>query len=274
MGRYKIPLMNPKIKLFLILWLAGLAGILSFLLVDLNELLPRIFENFPLSERPEIPEFTPLLKVLSLIQPTIIMSLAVLAGVGLAKKVGLHAPASEALAGNGEKFWPALKPQIVPGILGGVCGGIAIVLASVISRSFLSPETVTRIAEFGKLLPVATRLLYGGILEEILLRWGLMTLLVWASWRLIQKGQDKPRTGYFWGAVLISSVIFGIGHLPIALMLFPPTVALIIFVIVANSMFGLIAGCLYWKKGLESAIIAHMLCHVTMLAASFFGAYF
>jgi Type II CAAX prenyl endopeptidase Rce1-like len=206
------------------------------------------------------------------------MSLAVLAGVGLAKKVGLHAPAAEALAGDGEKFWPALKPQIIPGILGGVCGGIAIVLASVISRSFLSPETVTRIAEFGKLLPVATRLLYGGILEEILLRWGLMTLLVWliwgAAWRLRQKGQDKPKASYLIGAILISSVIFGIGHLPIALMLFPPTLALIIFVVVANSMFGLIAGCLYWKKGLESAIIAHMMCHVTMLVASYLGAYF
>jgi Type II CAAX prenyl endopeptidase Rce1-like len=270
--------MSPKLKLFLIIWLAGLAGILSFLLIDLNELLPRIFENFPLAERPEIPEFTPVLKVLSLIQPTIIMSLAVITGVGLARKVGLHAPASEALAGasksGSEKFWPALRPQIVPGILGGVCGGLAVVSASAISRSFLSPETVTRIAEFGKLLPVATRLLYGGILEEVLLRWGLMTLLVWIAWRVFQKGQDKPKAAYFIAAILISSVIFGIGHLPIALMLFPPTLALIIFVVIANSMFGLIAGYLYWKKGLESAIIAHMLCHVTMLAASYLRAYF
>jgi hypothetical protein len=265
--------MNPKTKLFLILWLAGLAGILSFLLVDINALLA----NLPLPAEVEVPFFTPLMKVLSLIQPTIIMSLAVLAGVVLAGKVGLHAPAAEAIASR-EKFWPALKPQLVPGILGGIGGGIAIVLISLAARSFLSPETNTRISEFGKLLPVPTRLLYGGILEELLLRWGLMTLLVWliwgAAWRVLNKGQDKPKAGYFWAAILISSVIFGIGHLPIALMLFPPTLALIIFIIVANSVFGLIAGWLYWKKGLESAIIAHMLCHVTMLTASYFGAYF
>ena len=266
--------MSPKTKLFLILWLAGLSGILSFLLVDVNVLLA----NLPLPADVEVPFFTPLMKVMSLIQPTIIMSLAVLTGVALAGKIGLHAPAAEALAGNGEKFWPALKPQIIPGILGGVIGGAGVALTSVIWRSFLPPEITARISEFGKLLPVTTRLLYGGILEEILLRWGVMTLLVWlmwgAAWRVFQRGQDKPKAGYFVSAILISSVIFGLGHLPIALMLFPPTLALIIFVIVANSLFGLIAGFLYWKKGLESAIIAHMLCHVTMLAASYLGAYF
>jgi len=58
-------------------------------------------------------------------------------------------------------------------------------------------------------------------------------------------------------------------------MLFPePTLALTLFVIVGNSAFGLIAGYLYWKKGLESAIIAHALTHVVMFTASYFGAYF
>jgi membrane protease YdiL (CAAX protease family) len=52
------------------------------------------------------------------------------------------------------------------------------------------------------------------------------------------------------------------------------TAALIVFVVAANSLFGLIAGYLYWKKGLESAMIAHMLAHVVMLTASYFGAYF
>ena len=52
------------------------------------------------------------------------------------------------------------------------------------------------------------------------------------------------------------------------------TFALTLYVIVANSVFGLIAGYLYWKRGLESAMLAHMLAHVVMLTASHFGAYF
>jgi hypothetical protein len=58
-------------------------------------------------------------------------------------------------------------------------------------------------------------------------------------------------------------------------MLFPEaTLALMLFVIVGNSAFGLIAGYLYWKKGLESAMLAHALTHIVLFAASYFGAYF
>jgi len=43
--------------------------------------------------------------------------------------------------------------------------------------------------------------------------------------------------------------------------------ALILYVIGGNFIFGSIAGYLYWKKGLEAAMIAHMLAHVVMLTA-------
>lgn len=54
------------------------------------------------------------------------------------------------------------------------------------------PETVTRIAAFGKLVPLPTRLLYGGITEELLPRWGLLTLLVCAAWRLLKARRNVP----------------------------------------------------------------------------------
>jgi membrane protease YdiL (CAAX protease family) len=73
-----------------------------------------------------------------------------------------------------------------------------------------------------------------------------------------QKGKASPNAAVFIFAILISSVLFAIGHLPIAYLLFPDhTIALTTFVIIGNSMFGLVAGYLYWKKGLESAMIAH-----------------
>ena len=154
-------------------------------------------------------------------------------------------------------------------------GGIAVVLTTLLAKPFLSPETVARIAAFGKLVPLPTRLLYGGITEELLLRWGLMTLLVWAAWRLLQGREGGPKPAYVVGAIVISSLVFGVGHLPVAFMILPEaTFALTLYVIVANSIFGLIAGCLYWKSGLESAMLAHMLAHVVMHAASYFGAYF
>ena len=262
--------MSFKTRLFIILWLAGLAGVLSFLLVDLDALI----KILPIPAGTEIPTFTPTLKLLSLIQPAVILAVAVLVGVALASKVGLSSPVAEAAASGGDAV-SALKPQIIPGIIGGLAGGVSLILIAAVLKPFLSPEMLARLGEFGKVLPFPTRLLYGGILEELLLRWGLMTLLVWAAWRLFQKGRGKPKPIFFVGAIVISSLVFAIGHLPIAFMLFPePTLALTLFVIIGNSAFGLIAGYLYWKKGLESAMIAHALTHVVMFTASYFGAYF
>ncbi len=263
--------MNVQIKLFLILLTAGLLGVFSFLLVDLSALIAIL----PMPAGTEISSFTPAMKLLSLTQPAVILFIAILVGVALAPKVGLSSPVAEAAAGGGQ-LSSAFKLQIIPGLVGGLAGGVAVVLTALLWKSFfLPPEVIGRIAELTKILPLPTRLLYGGITEELLLRWGLMTLLVWAAWRLFQKEQNKPKPAYFVSAILISSVVFGIGHLPIALLLVPQaTAALIVFVVAANSLFGLIAGYLYWKKGLESAIIAHMLAHVVMFTASYFGAYF
>jgi membrane protease YdiL (CAAX protease family) len=245
----------------------GVAGVLSFLLVDLGALLGQL----PVPSGTEFPTITPALRLLSLIQPTVLLSLAVLIGVALASKIGLSSPAAEAVAGK-QDFLAALKPQIIPGLIGGFLGGVGIIVNWFSWKPFLPPDFVARSVELNKLLPLPTRLLYGGLTEELLLRWGLMTLLVWAVWRLFQKGQGKPLTVYFVGAIIVSALIFGLGHLPFVFALVPEaSVALIVYVIVGNFIFGLIAGYLYWKKGLESAIIAHMFAHVVMLTAIFFG---
>lgn len=260
--------MSRKTKLFLVLWSAGMIGVLSFLFVDLSTLLANLPKGM------EKPEITPALKFLSLLQPAIIISAAVLIGVAFASKVGLSSPIAEATVDKRDLVL-ALRPQVIPGVIGGLTGGAAIVLTAVLWKPFLPSEILTRTAELGKLLPIPTRLLYGGIFEELLIRWGLMTLLVWIPWRVFQRGVDKPKAAYFVGAILVSSLVFGIGHLPIAFVFFPqPGFALTSYVIVANSTFGLIAGLLYWKRGLESAMIAHMLTHVVMLTATYLGVYF
>ena len=259
--------MNFKTRLFVILWVAGMAGVLSFLLVDLSALLA----NLPVTAGAKPPFPFPVIKLLNTIQLTIILSLAVFVGIALAPKVGLSSPVADSAAG-GRRLIPVLMPQVVPGLVGGLVGGITILLAWLLWKPFLPLEFVSRAEELNKFLPFLTRLLYGGITEELLLRWGVMTLLVWVAWRLLQKEQGKPRAICFVSAIIISSVIFGLGHLPIAtalaVNLSAPIVSYIIF---GNSVFGLIAGYLYWKKGLEAAIIAHMLAHVVIVTAIYFG---
>lgn len=255
-----------RTRLFVILLIAGFAGILSFLFVDLSSLLAVL----PGTDTAKMP--SPLMiKLLSLIQPTILLVVAVWAGVFLAPKCRLSAPAFEALARN-DNFLAPLKPQMIPGLIGGLLGGLAIVLSWVLWRPFLPPEFVTRAEQLNQFLPLPTRLLYGGFTEELLLRWGVLTLLVWAAWRLFQKGKGEPKRVFFVSAIVISSIIFGLGHLPIAAALASGlTAAVVLYVVTANSAFGLIAGYLYWRKGLEAAILAHMLAHVVIVSAIHLG---
>jgi hypothetical protein len=259
-----------RIRLFLILFFLGMVGVVSFLLVDLASLVAL----FPVPPGSEAPVITPAIKLLSLIQPTVLLAIAIVTGVLLARRVGLSSPFAESLAA-GEPPLPALRPQLAPGVVGSVIGGLSILVMAAGFRTLLTPETSERISSFGRLVPLPTRLLYGGITEELLLRWGFMTLIVWAVWRLFQRRRNEPTPLAFVVAILVSSFVFGLGHLPIAILLLgEPTVALILYVILANSAFGIVAGYLYRKYGLESAIIAHMLTHVILATASYAGAYF
>ncbi len=257
---------NHKARLFVLLFVAGFVGVLSFLLVDLSTVLSLL----PETQGTELPFSLWTLKIISLIQPTVLVAIAVLVGVLLAQKVKLSAPAFEALARR-ESFVAALKPQILPGVIAGLIGAIAITVIWIILKPFLPAEFVTRALAFNRVMPIATRILYGGFTEEILLRWGLLTLLVWVPWRIIQRGRSEPAAACFVGAILISSIVFGMGHLPVAAILGGGLSAPIVtYVILANSVFGLLAGFLYWRKGLEAAIIAHMFAHVCLVFVIYF----
>jgi Type II CAAX prenyl endopeptidase Rce1-like len=256
-------MITTRTKLFGILWLAGMVGVLSLLLLDLSAVLA----NLPATAGLEMPFHPLLIKLLSVVQTGILLSIAILIGVQLAQLVGLSAPAAEALA-RGNSFISALKPQILPGVIAGVIVGVAILSSWVLFRPLLPFVFVTRAERLNVAMPFVTRLLYGGITEELLLRWGFMTLLVWAAWRMFQRGRGTPRATYFVSAIVISSIVFGIGHLPIVRALGVDfTLPIVAFIVFANSLFGLIAGYLYWRKGLEAAIIAHMATHIVLVTA-------
>ena len=257
--------MAPKTRLFLILWLAGMSGVLSLLLVDIQALVAAL----PVPEGEPPPELPPpaLLKLVSTLQPAVLTSLAVLLGVWLAPRVGLHSPAAEAFA-NGDPILPALTPQIFPGIIAGLASGVAIVATWVIAKPFMPEQFLVRAEGFNNLIPNAVRFLFGGITEEILLRWGMMTFLVWLAWALLKKATGKVPGIYFISAIVISAIAFGLGHLPLASVLAGElTLPIVLYVVVANSLFGFVAGFLYWRRGLEAAMIGHMFAHVVLVTA-------
>jgi membrane protease YdiL (CAAX protease family) len=97
---------------------------------------------------------------------------------------------------------------------------------------------------------------YGGIAEEIVFRLFLMTLFVWISSKFTKTRDGRPTSIGIWVSIILSSVIFGLGHLGITSGLITITPIVIFRAVLLNGV-SVIFGWLYWKKGLESAIIAH-----------------
>ena len=228
------------------LWLLGMPGVVAVVWT----LLPTLKANAALL--PLAPE---VVLLLSGLQTSALLALAVALGVWLAPRVGLQAPAVSAwLAGR--PAGPALRAQLLPGIVGGVAGAAWLWVLSRLAPTALQPS------DPASAMPLVVKLLYGGITEELMVRWGVMTLLLWLGWRLLQRGQGRPGKGLVAAAVLLSAVLFAVGHLPAAQALAGVlTVPVVALVLVGNTVFGLVAGWLFARHGLEAAIIAHVLAH-------------
>lgn len=246
----KIP---SKLKLGILLFILGFVGILTILTMEIP-----IPENI----KQEIEKlFTPFqFKLLSLINPTIILIVLVTIGTLLYDKVNFKLPIFEKIAFK-RKIKIEWKSILIFGILGGILSGT---LLTIISNAFQDYIP----SELQKFQPnVLNRFLYGGITEEILMRFGIMTLVVW----IISQISKNKNSWIYWLGIVISSFLFGIGHLPMVNNLVSnPTTELIFYIILGNSIGGLIFGWLYWKKGLETAMIAHIFTHLVFLTVANF----
>ncbi|MEK9199567.1 CPBP family intramembrane glutamic endopeptidase [Lysinibacillus halotolerans] len=106
---------------------------------------------------------------------------------------------------------------------------------------------------------------YGGVFEEIMLRLFFMSLLVWLMMKLFRRNQQSLSNSFFWIAIVIASLLFAAGHLPATVMVFGDlTVELIIRCFLLNGIGGIFFGYLYWKKGFEYAVLAHMFTHIAL----------
>ncbi len=116
------------------------------------------------------------------------------------------------------------------------------------------------------LLSFVASVLYGGIIEELMLRLFVMSLIVLILWKIFARSKDKlsiPNWIYV-SAIIIAAVLFAAGHLPATARLLGISAPILIRNFVLNGVGGIGFGYLYWKKGLSYAISAHMLTHVFM----------
>ena len=103
-------------------------------------------------------------------------------------------------------------------------------------------------------------LLVGGIIEEVIMRLFLMSLIVFIVSKVLKK-KEIP-TIVFVVANIISALLFAVGHLPATATMTTLTPVLIIRCFLLNGGIGLAFGYLYRKYNIRYAMISHGLCHL------------
>lgn len=167
-----------------------------------------------------------------------------------------------------------------PGASGasGAFPGAAVVAAIVIGAigSFVVARWAAPLATYVSDVPILTRVLYGGLTEEVLVRWALLGSVAWCVARAASAASRTLRTetsgsmlsgsavsgpGAAWVAILVTTAVFATAHLPVlraASVKSRRNVVLVIFLV------SLPWGWLAWRCGLIAACVAHMTFHVVL----------
>lgn len=198
----------------------------------------------------------PVLLLASVIQGLIFFAIIIFVGLRISQKLGLQIPILEKLL-VGEKPDTDVKSIIKLSAFLGCLSGITMILLDSLLFSQLGIEELFEQIS----VPVWQGFLasfYGGITEEIIMRLFFMTFILWITNKIIKiKGKAVENNWLMWSSIIIATLLFGIGHLPITATLTALTPMVIVRALVLNGIGGLVFGWLYWKKGLEGAMIAH-----------------
>jgi membrane protease YdiL (CAAX protease family) len=108
---------------------------------------------------------------------------------------------------------------------------------------------------------------YGGSAEEVLMRLGAQTILAAGVRHLAHGLTAPPSPNTMWAAIAVSNLLFGVGHLPTARGVMPLSPRFVARTLVLNGVAGTVFGYLYWKRGLEAAMIAHGAADLTLHVA-------
>lgn len=184
---------------------------------------------------------------LQFLQGLLLAAVAAWTGVRFAPRVGLDAPWLRGFA-EGRDRPAGFGSMAIEALAIGSVTVIAVTFALLPLRGAVPATLWTPpVPGFWTRL---TGAFYGGTVEEILVRWGLLSALFVLARRA---GIDG-----FWPANVAAALIFGALHLPgLRLSHVALTGPVIVSVLAGNGVFGIVLGWLFRRRGLESAMLAH-----------------
>jgi membrane protease YdiL (CAAX protease family) len=200
------------------------------------------------------------LAALAAIQPFVLLVLGAVAGTVAAPRLGLRSLLAERLSGSAAG--PAARLGLRPMAAMSVLLGITVGALDELAQPLWVPAGVDWLSTAETWSPVALvfGMLYGGLTEEVMFRWGLMSVVAWGCWRL-SRSVAPPRWAFF-AAIALSALVFGAGHLPALAGMMPLSPGPIARTVVLNAVAGMWLGWLFWRHHLEAAMLGHAAVHV------------
>ena len=220
---------------FLYVWVAAIISILFFVPAALPKLIPA-HAHLPFSMNTLI--------IIQIVLYVIYATIFAAVGAYLTPRIGFRAYLAD-IPIKKRVFWIVLKRQFFYGAPIGFAGAI---IAYLIAPDFIAYLTN---------IPFIPRL-FAGVFEEVAMRWGLMTIIVWILLRIFQRHSEIHKNILIGSGIFLSQTLFAVGHIPVLVNFGITNPAWSVFTIFIVS---LPWGWLFWKQGLESAFIAHSSFH-------------
>lgn len=241
--------MDIRVRLaeFGVLFVAGMAGALMLIPYSLT---------LSAAAREPVHMSVPALVLLQTAQSVMMVGVSVGLGLPIAHRIHLGAPLLEAwLMGAGWR--PALRAMVAPAVVAGSVTGAIMLMLDRFGFAQLIPGLTRTLATRAPLWQRFLASFSGGITEELVMRLFVFSLMAWLLARFWRGPNGFPGSGVFWTANLLTALVFGAGHLPVASLWLPLTPLLVVRALVLNGLASVVFGYLYWEHGLESAVLAH-----------------
>ena len=169
------------------------------------------------------------------------------------------------LLANSLGLWKPIRFEKAPLLKAGICSVIGGILFSLDKWTFgrWIPEVGASYDAPITLNNWLGSVLYGGVVEELMLRLFFMSLLAWLIWKIFFRREEKVPVKVLVIANVVAALLFAAGHLPATFVLFgelTPMILLRCFLL--NGSFGLLFGYLYRKFGIQYAMVSHGMFHI------------